>query len=342
MGLLVAFPGQGIDPVDLVRVLAEHRDDPLVAQLIEVTGRPGLLGPDALDHLPLADTTVAQPCIYTASVVASRAVTARGHVEAVEAEEAEEAEEAGSTEEAGPVVAVCGHSFGEIAALAYAGAITAMAGLDLVRRRAELCARVDAERPGRMMVLMRLDAAGVEWVRRSAVASSGGLLDTAVVNGPGQWVLSGDTAAVDAAVTLAEQAGGVGRPLPIGGAFHSPLLAPAVAEYADAVRSTLTGTPFVPLVSCTTQAAATEPDDLVRDLSRALVLPVDWPATLEASATAGATRGVDVGPGRTLFNLARFAPVLPFAALSPERSRRSAPDRAGDTAGDTGTGPRRH
>lgn len=300
MALLVAFPGQGIDPVDLVRVLAEHRDHPLVGALVERTDRPGLLGPDALDHLPLDDTTVAQPAIFTASVLA-----------------------AASGVPGEPLAAVCGHSFGEIAALVHAGAIEPRAGLGLVVRRAELCAAEDGRRRGRMMVVMRLAGHQVEWVRRSAVAATGAALDVAVVNGPGQAVLSGDVAAIEAALGLVESLGGVGRLLPIGGAFHAPLLAPVVDAYAAAVADALSAVPSVPLVSCTTQESITDPDGLALALARALVLPVDWPSTLAAAAAAGATHGLDVGPGRTLVNLARFAPVLPFDALSPERSRRS-------------------
>jgi len=293
--LAVAFPGQGIDPVDLARILTDHAGDPLVEGLAD------RLGTSAWRDLDLADTRQAQPAILVAGLVAARA--------GVTADE---------------VVAVAGHSFGEITALAFAGAIDPDDAVDLVRRRADLCHAAHERRPGAMLVVMRVADADLEWIRRQAVAATGASLELAVVNGPGQVVLSGDRAAIDHAAAAVTAQEGVARVLAIGGSYHSPLLAEQVPAYAEAVRAALRSAPRVPLVSCTTHATLTEVDDLVPALARALVLPVRWIDTMDAVAALGVDAVVDAGPGRTLVNLARHTPLLPTEGLSPERSRRGA------------------
>lgn len=289
----VAFPGQGVDPVDLARILDEHADEEPVARL------RALLGGDDWRGLDLTDTRVAQPAILTAGLVA-----------------------AGSQVEAASVEAVVGHSFGEITALAFAGALEPAEAIELVRTRAELCHAEHERRPGRMIVVMRLDDVTLEWVRRRAIAEAGGSLEVAVVNGPGQVVLSGDEATAAAAVAAATALDGVARPLAIGGAYHSPLLAGAVDAFTEAVAEALAGPPRVPLVSCTTQDVLTDVDAVAASLGRALVLPVRWEATMAAVAALGVDRIVDAGPGRTLVNLARHTPTIAFRGLSPERPRR--------------------
>ena len=292
--LAVAFPGQGIDPIDLARILTEHAGDALVEALAAE------LGTASWADLDLADTRQAQPAILVAGLLAAR--------DGIDPDD---------------VVAVAGHSFGEITALTFAGAIDPLAAIALVRRRADLCHAAQQRRPGAMAVVMRVDDGDLEWIRRQAVAATGACLDVAVVNGPGQVVLSGDRAAVDHAVAAVLAQEGVARLLAIGGAFHSPLLVDQVEPYGDAARAALQARPRVPLVSCTTQEQMREPDDLVTALARALVLPVRWTATVEALAAVPVDRFVDAGPGRTLVNLARHTPSLPAEGLSPERARRA-------------------
>lgn len=294
-GEAIIFPGQGVEPYDLARVLGAHRDQPLVEQLAD------LLGTDAWDELDLLDTRVAQPAVYAASVVQATTV--------------------GSADPTA-FVAAAGHSLGELSAFAYAGAFDPLAGLDLVVHRAALGHAQHERRPGRMLVVMRLDAAAVEWVRRSVVAAEAGVLELAVVNGPGQFVLSGDVSATALAMDLIAEAGGVGRPLTIGGAYHSPLMAGAVGPLAEAIDALALADPRLPVVSCTTQAVVRSRDDIATALSRALVLPVRWVDTMQALAALGATGAVDAGPSRTLANLARFVPVLDHRALSPDPKAR--------------------
>lgn len=288
---VVAFPGQGVDPLDLAATLHEHRDHPLVSALAAT------LGTRAWDDLDLLDTRVAQPAVYVAGLVQVQA----------------------DGPDPTSCVAVLGHSLGELAAYALAGAYSAEAGLGLVVQRAALGFEADAHRAGRMVVVMRLDAAQVEWVRRAVVGRGLGVLEVAVVNGPGQFVLSGDVTAAEAALDEIAALGGVGRALAIGGAYHSPLLADAVDPFRHAVAGTVTADPVVPVVSCTTQQVVRTAEDVATSLARALVLPVRWEPTLTAAAALGATTLIDAGPSRTLANLARFAPVLPVHALRPDR-----------------------
>lgn len=294
-GDAIIFPGQGVEPFDLARILGEHRDDPLVARLAQVVGT------DAWDALDLLDTRVAQPAVYAASVVQAAA--------------------AGPADRTA-LVAAAGHSLGELSACAYAGVFDPLAGLELVVQRAELGHAEHERRPGRMLVVMRLDAPGVEWVRRSVVATGAGVLELAVVNGPGQFVLSGDVEATAVAMDLIAEAGGVGRPLTIGGGYHSPLMAGAVGPLTAAVAALDLHDPVIPVVSCTTQAVLRSRDEIPSALARSLVLPVRWVETVAALAALGATVAVDAGPSRTLANLARFAPMLEHRALSPDPKAR--------------------
>jgi [acyl-carrier-protein] S-malonyltransferase len=291
----LAFPGQGVDPVDLGRILRAHDDYRLVDRLAAE------LGQRSWEALDLNDTRVAQPSVYCASVL-----QAGDHLKA-----------------AGGLAQGCaltfGHSMGELGALATAGAFSVEAGLELAVRRAAIGHDAQQRRPGAMAVVMRLDAATVARLCVGARRVPAEALGIAVVNGAEQLVVAGDAAAVDRFIDRATTAGGVARRLTIGGAYHSPLLADAVAPYADAIRAVGVASPRVPVLSCTTQRPMATPNDVVAALAGALVRPVQWVATLEAVRATGITDAVDVGPGATLANLARFTPVLAFTALSPAR-----------------------
>lgn len=293
----VAFPGQGVDPGDLIAVLQAYDTHPLVTALGE------RLGLRAWADVDLSDTRVGQPCVYTAGLVTA---TDAGHGLVADTDGSPRAD-----------LVVFGHSLGELTAAAFAGACTPEAGLDLVRRRADLAHARDLERPGQMVVVMRLDETDVEWVRREVIAKTGLVLEVAVSNGTGQFVLSGDLEATTIAIDVAAEMGGVARPLPIGGGYHSPLLAPIVGPYAEALESAITRAPSIPLVSCTSHRLIRGREALVTALARALVLPVRWTGTLEAVAATGVVQAIDAGPSHTLTNLAKYNSVLPFRSLRP-------------------------
>lgn len=282
----LACPGQGVDPRDVARVLENHRDHPLVLALARHTARRRWADAD------LTDTRLAQPAIVCASVLA------------------------GAARQADACAAV-GHSLGELAAAALAGAFTAEDALELAVERARLGSACHEQRPGLMLVVMRLDEAGVERLRNDAIADCGGTLDLAVVNGVGQLVLSGDARTAEHAVGLAAGRGAVARPLPIGGAYHSELVADAVEPFRRALAA-VTRAPDVPVVSCTSAQALTTAQAVVDGLAGSLVLPVRWPKAVAAALATGADHLVDVGPGRTLANLANHDPTLATLAADEE------------------------
>lgn len=281
--LAIAFPGQGGDWSAAVATLRERADHPLVAALAD------RLGTDRFDELDGLDTRNAQPAIYVAGLV-GRGATVDG------------------------VTVAVGHSLGEITAAAWAGAIDAEAGLDVMVERGQLGHRANSTRPGAMTAVNRWDEARVDELRAAVIDDLGGVLEVAVVNSPTQIVLSGDAELVRAATDRANAEGAVARALPIGGAYHSSLLADAVDGFRSLLAGAVVRPPRVPVVSSTLQRPLTTVDELVDGLARSLVLPVHWPRTTEAVAAAGAVRAVEAGPGDTLRRLARFAPALEIVA----------------------------
>lgn len=283
----LAFPGQGVDPVATIAVLDAHRSHPLATTVAEVTGGVELT-PRAL-----ADTRVAQPCIVAAGLIAAEA---HPH---------------------GPVV--LGHSLGEITACAQAGVVSVEAAVRLVALRAELGVRAQSDRPGMMVAIMRLDPATIEWIRRLAVGRTGGLLDVAVVNSDRQHVLTGDEAAARMAIDLAFEAGGKARRLGIGGAFHSPLLTPALDQFEAAVAACAPARPAVPVV-CSTGPVLTDAAEVAPAMAASLVRPVHWPSTVRRGVAEGASAVVDAGPGETLVNLSAHFDSPPTRPLVPASS----------------------
>ncbi len=279
----VGFPGQGGDWRAAIEVLATEAKHPLVAQLAD------RLGSDRWHDLDGLDTRNAQPVVFVSGLVGSAA---------------------GLTD----VDAVIGHSLGEITAAAWAGAIEHEAGLDLVVARAALGHEQHAARAGAMAVVMRWTVAEVEWLRRQVLAGSPGVLDVAVVNSPEQLVLSGDQALVHQAVELAVAGGAVARFLPVGGAYHSPLMVPTLDAFRSQVRRAVTAEPRIPLVSSTSARVVDGADDLIDVLVRSLVLPVRWPDAAAVLADLGVTDVIDGGPGDTLVRLGRFLDRPSFRA----------------------------
>jgi hypothetical protein len=162
--IAIAFPGQGVTPESFRRSLLRLDRHPYVERL----GR--LLGVDDWSAPDLVDPLIAQPALLACSLAL--------------------ADEIAATRDLG---AAAGHSLGEIAAFTFAGAIEFEDALDLVRTRAKCCQAAAKANGGRMLSVMGLDRAQVEWVRRTVIAR-GGVVEVAVQNAPREWVLSGDDA----------------------------------------------------------------------------------------------------------------------------------------------------
>ncbi len=283
---MLAFPGQGGDWQSALATLQADADHPLVAHLA------GRLGTNAWERLDPHDTRHAQPVIFAAGLLGIAARLRPGS----------------------EVAMVVGHSLGEITAAAWSGALDPQAGIDLLVERAELAHQAQLQRPGAMASVMRWDRVQVDGLRAEIETDGDGELTVAVVNSPTQHVLSGDAAAVERAVKLANERGGVARALAIGGAFHSPLMASAMGSFRSSVERAGIEAPAVPLIPSTTGLVTVDGAELAEALVASLARPVDWPEAIRTASRAGAQVGIDAGPGDTIVRLARFLPELPFTA----------------------------
>jgi [acyl-carrier-protein] S-malonyltransferase len=190
--------------------------------------------------------------------------------------------------------AAAGHSLGELAALVAAGALSVDDALELVVLRGRLMAEADAT--GSMIALV-----GADEQEAAQVADAAGLT-VANDNAPGQIVLAGDRSRFDRAEEAAGELGKRTIRLPVAGAFHSPSMAPAVAPFRAALDEAEFREPAFTVFSCATAKPFADPRD---ELARALIRPVRWRETFTAMHDAGATRFIEVGPGKVLARLAK-------------------------------------
>lgn len=199
---------------------------------------------------------------------------------------------------------VAGHSLGEFSALVAAGALKFADGLRLVSARATAMQKACEARPSTMAAVIGLDDSVVEEICDS--------IDDIVVpanyNTVGQLVISGTTEAVDKAIALMSERGARrALKLPVGGAFHSPLMEPARAELEDAIESTPFKTPLCPVYQNVTGLPSTDPSTIRLNLVAQLTSPVRWTQTVINMVSDGAMRFTEVGPGNVLQGLIRKA-----------------------------------
>ena len=263
----ILFPGQG----SLTSEAADHARSSW-PELVDRAAE--LVGEDPFDR-PSASTRLAQPAIFVASMAAWRE----------------------RDDDLQDVCAMAGHSLGELSALAAAGALTVDDALALVVLRGRLMADAAADRPdGGMVALLGADPSQAgELAARCNVSIAND-------NAPGQVVVSGDGAALDAVVTETRAAGFKAMALDVAGAFHSPDMAPAELPFKEAVQDVTITPPRVPVISGLTARPLT---DLPDELSRAIVSPVRWREVMTALVAQGAEQFVDIGPGRVLERLVK-------------------------------------
>ena len=261
--LAMLFPGQGSQTADMREQVEAHRPDLLELAFSEVS-------PDLFERA--ADGTQwAQPAIFCAALAGWAQL--------------EDRYEPGL---------MAGHSLGEITALVASGALDAADGLRLVAARGRLMQ--EAGGGGMMAVRVRDDRTPVEQV----AAETG--LTIANDNAPDQLVLSGAEEALDRGEELLREHKVRAKRLPVAGAFHSPLMEPAVAPFREVVAQIEFRAPRVPVMSCVTAAPF---EDVGEQLVAALTNPVRWTDVLRALRSAGAERFVETGPGRVLTGLVR-------------------------------------
>lgn len=258
----ILFPGQGSHSPDMRDTVARVRPELLEQVLRRVGEDPFLRAQES--------TRFAQPAIFCASLAGW----------------AEMGQPAGDM--------MAGHSLGELTALVAAGAISEPDGLELVAVRGELMARAGE---GGMLALLGPGAAE----SASKLAATHGL-SVANDNCPTQVVLSGPIGALPAAAQDAAERRLRTMDLPVSGAFHSPMMAAAVPQFAAALAGVDIKSPRVPVLSAVT---AQPFDDVPRLLAEALTKPVRWRETMLEAQRLGAERFVEVGPGRVLTGLVK-------------------------------------
>ena len=286
------FPGQGSQFPGMGKALYERSAEAreMMDKANEILGFPItdiMFGESAED---LKATRVTQPAIFIHSVVLARC----------------------SGLEAPSMAA--GHSLGEFSALAAAGAMDFEDALRLVAVRASAMQKCCEQVPGTMAAVINLPADTIEEI----CASCTGIVIPANYNSDGQVVISGEAAAIAEACAKMKEAGAKrALPLPVSGAFHSPLMEPARLELAEAIDKTPFRAPVCPVYQNVTALPSTDPDVIKDNLLRQLTAPVRWTQTIRNMVADGADSFLEIGPGSVLQGLVkRIAPEVENQGIS--------------------------
>ncbi len=197
---------------------------------------------------------------------------------------------------------VAGHSLGEFSALVANSVLSFEDGLKLVSQRALAMQKACELQPSTMAAVLGLDDNIVEDI----CASTEGIVVAANYNCPGQLVISGETNAVTEACKALTTAGARrALVLPVGGAFHSPLMEPAREELATAIENTIFSEPICPIYQNATAKAVNNANDIKKNLVAQLTAPVQWTQSIQQMIIDGATEFTEVGPGKVLQGLMR-------------------------------------
>ena len=273
------FPGQGSQFVGMGKELYEQGGESkaLFDQANEILGfRITDIMFSGTDE-QLKETKVTQPAIFLHSVITAKALGADFQPKMV-----------------------AGHSLGEFSALVAAGAMNFEDGLRLVSARALAMQKACEAVQSTMAAILGLEDDVVEKV----CAEIDGVVVAANYNCPGQLVISGSIPAVeDACAKLTEAGAKRAIILPVGGAFHSPLMEPAREELAAAIAQTELKSPVCPIYQNVTASAVTDADEIKKNLIAQLTAPVRWTQTMRQMLADGATSVTEVGPGKVLQGL---------------------------------------
>ena len=280
MAKAFVFPGQGSQFPGMCRDLYEAHAE--AREMCQAANR--LLGFSLTDVMfdgtadDLKQTKVTQPAVFLHSVVAQRLMT-------IEKPDM-----------------VAGHSLGEFSALVACGALRFEDALLLVSARAQAMQAACEQNPGTMAAVLGLEDEKVEEVCKA----QSGVVVAANFNCPGQVVISGEIEAIDAACMAMKEAGARrALRLPVGGAFHSPLMQPAAEALAAAIRKTDFHKPFCPIYQNVTAKAETDPEIIRENLLKQLTAPVRWTQSVNNMIGDGANEFFEFGPGDVLKNLIR-------------------------------------
>lgn len=228
----------------------------------------------------LKQTNITQPAVFIHSVIAFKSI------------------------EAAKPDMVAGHSLGEFSALIANGALSFEDGLQLVKIRAEAMQKACEQNPSTMAAVLGLADEKVEAICKQVQDETGEVVVPANYNCPGQLVISGSIKGVEKACEALKAAGAKrALPLPVGGAFHSPLMEPAKAELQKAIQSTYFKTPTCPVYQNVVAKGVVDKDEIKKNLIDQLTGAVRWTQCVQAMIEDGATRFTEAGPGKVLQGL---------------------------------------
>lgn len=197
---------------------------------------------------------------------------------------------------------VAGHSLGEFSALVASNALSFEEGLTLVLKRALAMQKACELQPSTMAAILGLEDEEVEKVCKNTP----GIVVAANYNCPGQLVISGEVKAVETACEELKAAGARrALLLPVGGAFHSPLMKPAEEELAAAIEAVKFTTPICPIYQNVTSTATQDSSEIKNNLIQQLTAPVRWTQSVKQMLEDGATNFIEVGPGNVLQGLVK-------------------------------------
>ncbi|MEW5956736.1 MAG: ACP S-malonyltransferase [Chloroflexota bacterium] len=282
------FPGQGSQEVGMGQALVESY--PAARELFEQADE--ILG-FSLSRLcfegpaeALNDTINTQPAIFVTSMAALQALRAAGY-------------------EVKPKF-VAGHSLGEYSAYAAAGVLSFADGLRLVRERGRLMKKAGELKPGGMAAFIKLEDEVVAGICQKVTASGVGLLQVANYNSPEQVVVSGEQAAVDQGIELAQAARAKRAvKLPVSIAAHSELMRVVADEFRQAVERTPLDLPETPIVANITARPLESVDAIRAEMEGQLTSPVRWTDSVRWMVEQGVSRFVEIGPKDVLVGLSR-------------------------------------
>jgi [acyl-carrier-protein] S-malonyltransferase len=278
--IAVLFPGQGSQYPGMADPWTEHPAGKDV-----LADASGALGYDVVEACRLeerlADTSVVQPALFACDLAAFRVLESEG----MEFEMA------------------AGHSLGEFVALAAAGAVEPWEALEAVVERGRAMQEASDARKGAMTALVGLSAE--EAAAICATAGRGDVLTVANENSPKQTVVSGTLEAIERAEDMARSRGARVVRLNVAGAFHSPLMQPALGQVREAIARMNFREPRFPIVPNASARPSAHPSALRDLLSRHLVSPVRWDRSMRAMADAGVELFVEAGPGEVLSKLVK-------------------------------------
>jgi len=280
MAIAILFPGQGSQFPGMADAWMEHpAGDSVLREASEAIGRDVVAG--CRDERALSTTEFVQPALLACDIAASKVLEADGVT----------------------FGAAAGHSLGEFAALVAAGVLDLASALEAVVTRGRAMQMAAEQRPGTMAALIGVGP--TEATEICEAAGRGDILAVANENAANQVVLSGSVAAIERAEEAARSRGVKAIRLKVAGAFHSPLMQPAV----EPIRAALAGLEFreprFPIVANVSGRFVGDPAALRDELSRHVVSPVRWERSMHVLEGAGFDVFVEAGPGQVLSKLAK-------------------------------------